>query len=244
MPADNKAKTKIATAYALFKDSLSKATFLAILRRYLFSSDAIVPYMEPSCQYFSNVYRHLEKEVFIDCGGYVGDTLEQYIKIKYGQQFKQYVIFEPDKSNYQLLTKYVSSLPEPIKEKICLYPYAVGKENEVLNFSGGEGSNSYIDSDGHQQIKCVAMDEILSEKKPTFIKMDLQGYEAYALYGAKNIIEMFSPVLAISVYHYVHDLWELPLLMKHFNSEYSFFLRAYKHEEEYICYAVPNDRIM
>lgn len=74
--------------------------------------------------------------------------------------------------------------------------------------------------------------------------MDLQGHEAYALYGAKKIIETFHPVLAISVYHYVHDLWELPLMMKHFYSGYSFFLRAYKHEEEYICYAVPNDRIM
>lgn len=58
------------------------------------------------------------------------------------------------------------------------------------------------------------MDEILSDKKPTFIKMDLQGHEAYALFGAKKIIETFHPVLAISVYHYVHDLWELPLMMK------------------------------
>ena len=244
LPAANKVKTKIAAAYGLFNDPLSKATFLAILRRYLFSSDAIVPYMEPSSQYFSNVYRHLEDEVFIDCGGYVGDTLEQYIKIKQGHSFKEYIIFEPDESNYDLLVKYISSLPETTRQKICSYPYAVGKEYEILNFSGGEGSDAYIDENGHQKITCVAMDEILSDKSPTFIKMDLQGHEAYALYGAKNIIKKFNPVLAISVYHDVHDLWELPLLMQHFYPEYSFFLRAYKHEEEYICYAVPSDRIV
>lgn len=244
LPANDKVKAKIAAAYALFDDSLSKATFLAILRRYLFSSDSIVPYMEPSSQYFADEYRHLEQEVFIDCGGYTGDTLEQYIKIKQDQPFKEYIMFEPDKNNYDLLVKYISSLPEDTRQKILAYPYAVGKENEILNFSGGEGANSYIGPDGQQEIKCVVMDEILSDKKPTFIKMDLQGHEAYALFGAKKIIETFHPVLAISVYHYVHDLWELPLMMKHFYSGYSFFLRAYKHEEEYICYAVPNDRIM
>lgn len=244
LPANDKVKAKVAAAYALFADSLSKATFLAILRRYLFSSDSIVPYMEPSSQYFAEEYRHLEQEVFIDCGGYTGDTLEQYLKIKQEQSFKEYIIFEPDKNNYDLLIKYISSLPENTRQKILAYPYAVGKENEILKFSDGEGSNSYIDPDGHQEIKCVAMDEILSDKKPTFIKMDLQGHEAYALYGAKKIIETFQPVLALSVYHYVHDLWELPLMMKHFYSQYSFFLRAYRHEEEYICYAIPHNRII
>ncbi len=243
LPVGDKVKGKIAAAYSLFDDSLSQATFLAILRRYLFSSDSIVPYMDPSSQYFADEYIHLENEVFIDCGGYTGDTLEQYLKIKNESQFDEYIIFEPDKINFNILTNYVSSLPLYVNKKITVYPYAVGKENEILKFSGGEGSNSYISPDGQEEIKCVVMDEILFEKKPTFIKMDLQGHEAYALYGAKNIIEKFHPVLAISVYHYVHDLWELPLMMKHMYQGYSFFLRAYKHEEEYICYAIPDDRL-
>lgn len=243
LPAHARVRSKIKEAYTLFEDSLSKITFLSILKRYLFSSDAIIPYLEPSTQYFSDVYQHLNNEVFIDCGGFIGDTLEEYLKIKRDADFDKYIIFEPDGNNFEKCQKYVSSLPEKIKKNILLYPYAVGKENENLNFTGGEGSNSYIDPNGNEEIKCVVMDEILSDKYPTFIKMDLQGHEAYALFGAKNIISLYHPVLAISVYHYVHDLWELPLMMKHFYSGYIFFLRAYKHEEEYICYAVPQNRL-
>lgn len=240
LPAAPKVRPKVAAAYDLFGDTISKTTFLAILRRYLLSSDAMIPYLEPEEQYFTPLYRHLENEVFIDCGGFTGDTLEQYLKLKNGEDFKEYILFEPDTDNFIKLQRFIETLPQ--KEKVAAHQLGVSSENRTLSFSGGEGSNSYIGQDGGDEISCVAMDEFLASKGPTFIKMDLQGHEAFALYGAKRIIHNLSPVLAISVYHFVQDLWELPLLMRKFNPGYRFYLRAYRPEEEYICYAVPDSR--
>lgn len=243
LPGNPKVKDKVIAAYQLFNEPLSKALFLAILRRYLFSSDAIIPYMEPNLQYFANVYIFLENEVFIDCGGFIGDTLEQYLRIKDRDTFEEYIIFEPDAKNYSILQNYIGSLGQDIRKKVTSYQCAVGQEKETLKFSGGEGSNSYIGPEGGEEVSCVTLDEALKDKMPTFLKMDLQGHEAFALYGAKNLIAEYHPVLAISVYHYVHDLWELPLLMQRFYPDYHYFLRAYRHEEEYICYAVPKERL-
>ena len=165
------------------------------------------------------------------------------MRIKDRNTFDEYIIFEPDAKNYSILQNYIGSLGQDIRKKVTSYQCAVGQEKETLRFSGGEDSNSYIDPEGGEEVSCVTLDEALKDKMPTFLKMDLQGHEAFALYGAKNLIAQYHPVLAISVYHYVHDLWELPLLMQRFYPDYQYFLRAYRHEEEYICYAVPKERL-
>lgn len=243
LPAAPKTRQKVEKAYALFKEDLSRSLFLAILRRYLLSSDALIPSIQMSEQYFTPLYRHLANETFIDCGGFIGDTLAEYLKIKNNAPFKEYIVFEPDETNHKKLSDFVATLSPELQKKISVHKLGVSRENETFKFSGGEGSNSYIGDDGEIEVNCVAMDDFLSDKEPTFIKMDLQGHEAFALLGGKEIISRHKPVLAISVYHFVQDLWELPLLMKSFYTEYEFFLRAYRPEEEYICYAVPQERI-
>lgn len=242
LPAAPKTRQKVEKAYALFKEDLSRTLFLAILRRYLLSSDALIPSIQMSEQYFTPLYSHLSNETFIDCGGFIGDTLEEYLKIKNNDTFKEYIVFEPDETNHKKLCDFVATLSPELQKKISVHKLGVSRENETFKFSGGEGSNSYIGDDGEIEVNCVAMDEFLADKEPTFIKMDLQGHEAFALLGGKELISRHKPVLAISVYHFVQDLWELPLLMKSFYPEYEFFLRAYRPEEEYICYAVPSGR--
>lgn len=246
LPAAPKVRPKVARAFGLFQENLSRATFLAILRRYLLSADALIPCREMAEQYFSPLYRHLPDEVFVDCGGFIGDTLEQYLKVKPGHEFAEYVIFEPDGENFSRLGQFVGSLPPEVRGRVRPHQLGVSREKESFKMVAGEGSNSYIGDDGDTEINCVAMDEFFAGegRKPTFIKMDLQGHEAFALLGAREIIARHAPVLAISVYHFVQDLWELPLLMQSLNPGYTFFLRAYRPEEEYICYAVPAGRLL
>lgn len=247
LPAALRVRPKVEAAFSLFEDSLSQALYLAILRRYLFSSDALIPYDAPYEQYFAPVYRHLDDEVFIDCGAYDGDTLKEYLRRKNGAPFRQYIAFEPDGANFAKLTEYQSGLPCEIASRLLLLNKGVSDAEKTLRFASGAGSDSWIDENGDQEIACMAIDDLLDNASgrtvPTFIKMDLQGHEAFALYGARGCIAEHAPVLAISVYHFVQDLWELPLLIKKFNSDYKFYLRGYRPEEEYICYAVPPDRI-
>ena len=58
-----------------------------------------------------------------------------------------------------------------------------------------------------------------------YVKMDIEGYEAAALEGGKNILREFKPMLAVSAYHKADDLWALPLLIKSLNPEYNLYFR-------------------
>lgn len=54
----------------------------------------------------------------------------------------------------------------------------------------------------------------------TFIKIDLEGWELKALYGAVRHIAEDHPKLAISVYHHAGDFWRI-------RDDYQVFLRHY-----------------
>ncbi|MDR1243466.1 MAG: FkbM family methyltransferase [Deltaproteobacteria bacterium] len=250
LPASLKARAKVREAYELYKDTLSQVTFLAILRRYLFSSDSNIPITTATPVYFSNVYTRRSDEVFVDCGGFTGDTLRQFLSLSSlpsevlpWPSFKEYALFEPDPDNFTRCKEYATTLPEKIRGKVTLFPYAVGDESKTCLFEATGTVDSRINAKKGIPVPCVSLDEALSDRAPSLIKMDLQGYEALALWGAREIIVRHHPVLAISVYHYLFDLWELPLLIQRIAPGYHYILRAYHCESDYICYAVPSPRL-
>lgn len=63
------------------------------------------------------------------------------------------------------------------------------------------GVSSNISEDGDQIIEVGAIDQLNLGQRITFIKMDIEGAEKDALYGAKKIIMSDKPTLAISAYH-------------------------------------------
>ncbi len=75
--------------------------------------------------------RYAEKEIFIDCGAYVGDTVEQFVE-KHSGVFGKIIAFEPDKKNYEAATKRISRLEIEWgmeNDKITIYPYGVADKN-------------------------------------------------------------------------------------------------------------------
>ena len=69
--------------------------------------------------------------------------------------------------------------------------------------------------------------------------MDIEGAEIEAIKGARNTISKHKPDLAISVYHKIEHLWEIPLLIKSLKSNYKFYLRSHEHfNQETVLYAV------
>lgn len=53
--------------------------------------------------------RSNKDEIFVDCGAYVGDTIESYCEVK-GNNFKKIIAFEADRINYQKLEKNIARL--------------------------------------------------------------------------------------------------------------------------------------
>lgn len=89
--------------------------------------------------------------------------------------------------------------------------------------------------------KTVRLSDILRNNKVTYIKMDIEGSELMALYGAEEIIKKQRPKLAICVYHKPDHLWEIPFYLRNIVLDYKIFLRHHSTlDYETVCYAVRN----
>lgn len=167
-----------------------------------------------------------DEEAFIDCGGYDGDTIDEFCKWTDGK-FKSVYSFEPDecilKRMHENLYRY--------DERVHIISRGVYSHETTLSFINTDGRYSGHIEQGDNQgkmnnIECVALDDVVKEKV-TFIKMDIEGSEIPALRGAKNIILRDKPKLAICIYHKPDDLWEIPLMIKEWVPEYRMHIRHF-----------------
>ncbi|MHB8172577.1 MAG: FkbM family methyltransferase [Thermincolia bacterium] len=173
---------------------------------------------------------------FIDCGAYIGDTLQDLVREK--GRVKAVAVFEPEIGNFKRLNEYIDQNFGEIADNIVLYPCGVGKKTEMVQFKPLGGSSS-ISGDGNILIQCIAIDDVLKKFNPTFIKMDVEGAEYGALLGAKNTITKSRPDMAICLYHYINHLWDIPLLLKSWDLGYKFHLKAHSAcGMETVLYAV------
>jgi hypothetical protein len=121
---------------------------------------------------------------------------------------------------------------------------AAGSHEHKMLFATTGTAGSSLGA-GADQVRVRPLDDILNGHTPTFIKLDVEGAEKDALLGARRTIEQHAPVLAVCLYHRPSDLWELPLLLRSMNPQYSLYLRRYSDEcWETVCYAVPPDRVV
>jgi hypothetical protein len=91
--------------YDLFEDELSRLTFLNRLKYLItYNPEYLAEIARPLVnQYFeSDIYRVSEKDCFVDCGAYTGDTLTALLSFT-GGRLAGYYGFEPDIKNYTAL---------------------------------------------------------------------------------------------------------------------------------------------
>lgn len=228
-----------ARLYSMLSDNLSRKTFLSIINFRVtndskFLSDIIQPL---SNQYFEpTLYTLCQKDFFVDCGAYDGDTLELLMS-NTGGKIAGYYGFEPNEHNFKILQRRAVKY-----SNLEIIKKGVFKENTTLSFNvpyDSISSSSAILDSGNETIEVVSLDNALEGKKVTFVKMDIEGAEMDALFGAKKIIQAQKPTLAISVYHKFDDFWKIPSLVDSFGVGYRYFLRHYTLDSsETILYAV------
>jgi FkbM family methyltransferase len=166
------------------------------------------------------------QEVFIDGGGFDGDSIEEFIEWTKGDYRKIYS-FEPDPRR----TEQIQDKLWKWNGKVELHKKGLYDCETILKFTeGNELYSGKIDFEkkGEQniEINTVALDTIVKEKV-TFIKMDIEGAEIQALNGAKSIILRDKPRLAICIYHRLEDLWQIPELIKSMVPEYKMYIRHF-----------------
>lgn len=229
-------------AFALFRDHGSRSEFVAQTRwRMLLDFDAFAPPVEHKAYFPEDVCPLSDHEVLVDCGAFDGDTLREFLELRHSA-FERVVAFEPDPVNWGRLTGYVASLPAAVRERIDLRQAGAGGRTEKVKFSvtGTAGSAA---GEGSHEIQTYSLDDALGDLDPTWIKMDIEGFEAAALEGARKTIQRSRPVLAINLEHRQDDLWKLPLLLRSLVEDYRFFLRPHLIEGwDLVCYAIPASR--
>jgi FkbM family methyltransferase len=187
----------------------------------------------PADQYFENFLELESGEVFVDAGGYDGDTTELFCMKN--PNYDKVFLFEPSSTHIE---KAKSRLKE--FRAVEFIELGVSDVPGTLFFNSDEGSASYVSATtGTTKIEVTTIDQQIASKV-TYIKMDLEGWELKALEGAKrHIIEEF-PRLAIAVYHHPSDFWRIFEFVIRLRQDYKIFLRHYTEGWiETVMYFVP-----
>lgn len=184
-----------------------------------------------------DVFTLQDDEIIVDCGGYIGDTLE-VVKNLTANSYKQYYLFEPDES-------LISIAKKKGDERVVFINKGVWENEEVLFFKQqtANGNGAFVDEKadgGILEVPVTSLDLTVSEA--TFIKMDVEGSELMALKGAQKLIQKCHPKMAICVYHKYEDYRELFSFIEPLG--YKMFLRAEMNnidtELYYLC--IPETR--
>ena len=233
--------SRIVTLYNLLIDEKSKEVYKAVLKFKLTEDYTYLINVKDDVkkQYFDKVVKFSDEEVFVDCGGYTGDTIEAFLKAV-DNKFKHIYSFEPDERNFKILTKYVEGLEQ--KDKIKAIKAGVYYKSSVFYLQGEEMAIACTNEATDRKVEVCAIDDVV-KFAPTYIKMDIETFETYALLGAMESIVKYKPKLAISIYHKFDDLWNIPLLLKQWVSEYDLYIRHYEcYQAETVVYAIPKDQ--
>lgn len=206
--------------YNLLADELSKKVFSSIIN---FKISGNIKYLEDITSTKMEIYKEIIKpnlnEHYVDLGAYNGDTIKELLEISRNKYIRIYAV-EPDKKNFKKLNKYIDG-----KEHIELYNNAAWCIDTLLPFSSKAGRQSSLSNMGKNYIESRSVDSILHGREATLIKMDVEGAEREALWGACQTITRYNPRLMVALYHRNEDMFELPLLVNKLNPRYKLYIR-------------------
>ena len=235
----HEAKEKINDAYSCLIDDESRVQYYKQLKARVGYSFNELPEATTYNQYFpEDIIQLSEPEIFLDCGAFTGDTLNDYLKFA-KVPFKKYVCLEPDPQNLIALNNNIASKS---LSNIQVIEIAVGNENSVLKFDATGGGGAGLSDTGSINVNCVRIDDFFNEEI-SFIKFDIEGAELNALKGAYNTIHKYKPKLAVCIYHLPNDLWEIILYIKEQFPFYDFSVRTHQYDGlDFVLYAIPNSK--
>lgn len=196
------------------------------------------------CYFVSEVLKSLpEKPVIIDCGGFTGDLMVALKK--HGISYEKVYSFEVNKSLFEEMKENIAA--NSLED--CFIPINKGvwdSEGESFldvspeDVAGGKVGDGY---DTGEKIETVKIDNYFEDISYDYIKMDIEGAERNAIMGGWNTITEYRPIMAISLYHSVHDVVDIPLKLTQELENYRFFIRHHSFiDSETVLYCIPREK--
>lgn len=230
---------EVLSVFDMLEDDLSKASYANILLTRMGKSLQDQSFTVDK-QYFAvaEFVKANLQEVFVDCGAYVGDTLEQFLFARSGV-FQKAFAFEPVEKNFSALKARTERLKREwalSDGQIQLIQAGVGErsyQTELKRYGTGEvpaTGEALSGESAHGDIPVISIDDYFAEQPVTFLKADIEGYEWKMLHGAERIIRRDRPKLAICIYHTPFDMYRIALWLRSVCPEYRFEIRQHNCE--------------
>lgn len=207
--------------YRSLADDESRRVFLNIIH---FKISGNIMYLDAVTEDPEMIYKQILKptrnETFVDLGAYNGDTIRELLSHTGGSYYAIHAM-EPDRKNFKKLRTYIE---EHDMRRVSAYQCAAWCTDTELPFNARSGRQSVLSPEG-QMMTARSVDSILQKQQATLLKMDVEGFEREALWGAVNTITHYAPKLVVAMYHRNEDIFELPLLVKKLNPKYKLYIR-------------------
>lgn len=211
---------KIRQVYDSLADDYSRKVYANILN---FKISGKIEYLSAVTSSKAEIYKKIIKpglgEVYVDLGAYNGDTIRELLEFTHGKYASVYAL-EPDRKNFKKLAKFVDGM-----KHVYAYNSAAWCVDTELPFAAKAGRQSAITAASENMVEARSVDTILDGKPASIIKMDVEGFEREAIWGAALTISHYSPKLMVSLYHRNEDIFELPLLIRKLNPDYKLYVR-------------------
>jgi FkbM family methyltransferase len=178
-------------------------------------------------------------DVVIDGGGCWGEAALAF-GCSVGPSGKVYS-FEFVPENLDIFRKNLEAC-RTVSRSVEIVERALGEQSgvKIPYRTAGPGSR-LIAEQSDRVAQTASIDDFVAAKglrKVDYIKMDIEGSEMAALRGARATIQRHKPKLAISVYHALHDYYEIPRLIREIEPTYQFYLDHHTiYLEETVLYA-------
>lgn len=174
-----------------------------------------------------------DNEYFCDCGAHQGTIVARFLGAN-NWKYDGIAAFEPDRKNFKALQK-MCLLP---LQNLKLVNKALSDRHETLRFVETGTMSSYVSDQGNISVETTRLDDELD--RLTFLKMDIEGYEARTLNGAASLITKHRPRMAIASYHYATDMLNIVDTIDKLSPGYTIRLRQhFNFYYDSIIYASP-----
>jgi len=156
-------------------------------------------------------------EILLDVG-----TAEGLFPLTVAHKCSHIYLVEPGAAFNKTLKKTFA----PYNDKVSIFNVAIGNEDGEIFFS--EDSLDGKVSDGTaanaQKIGINKIDTLIGDKKITYLKADIEGFEQEMLRGAAQTIKNNKPKIAITTYHDQNDPEEIIAIIKGYVPEYKHYV--------------------
>jgi FkbM family methyltransferase len=206
--------------FASLEDETSRQVLLDLVRYRLTANTQLMQdyTIRVRDQYFEP-FLGLHSEVFVDAGGFDGDTTEEFCR-RY-PDYRKVHLFEPSQHNMRAAKARLAD-----HRDIAFHAEGLSDQVGSLTFNAEDGSASAVTSGAGEEVQMTTLDIAVAEPV-SFIKMDLEGWELTALAGCEQHIQDDRPKLAIAVYHRASDFRTVWRYARSIHPDYKVYLRHY-----------------